>query len=340
MATSLLRHVSRRTTFSSALSVVVLALVPAAVAQTAPISITGFVATFDQSQFTTTYVVTARGKNLAYKWAKAQTGKTCGLFETDGARASWRHPHRSQADPKVPADKWCEDSQQAGGHKGTITVVVTDGSSTCTQAWPFGSLSSQEVREAGGDAPKPVCTQKSAAAPAGAADEPPDLTVEVSGPKRWPVKVATAGLTDAALTESRQLYTLRYDVKVRNDGPGRIDRPFLTVSFFDGRGRPVTWAWGYYQGFSLECEPAEHTDTQRITCRADHDLAPKELVRLWVFVYSSPKDKPGSRDSSEALKRFTKRGLVVKASVGTSTRERTKANNNAEQKTTFVPVET
>lgn len=316
-----------------------LVFVPAAPGESSPIEITGFSATFDQSEFTTTYNVSARGKKLSYKWTKVQSGKECGLFTPDGARATWRHPHKSQMDPAVPQDKWCEDAQQTGGHKGTITVVVSDGTWSCTQTWPFGSLPTQDVKEAGGTVPKPVCIRTTSSSTAATATPaPPDLQVRVVGPKSWSVRVLKKGLGNA-ISEYRRVADLHYLVKVTNDGPGKVERPFLTVSFFDGQGRPVEWVPRYGLGSLWDCEPGYADETHRITCRYVYAaMAPKETAEFRINIYSDSKEDPGNLDSSPVLKRFTKRGLVVKASVGTSTKERTTTNNRAEQTTTFIAV--
>lgn len=157
-------------------------------------------------------------------------------------------------------------------------------------------------------------------------------------PKSWPVKVWKKGFGNA-LAEYRQVDNLHYLVKVTNDGPGKVDKPFLTVSFFDGQGGPVEWVPRYGLVGPWECEPGFSVETQRVTCRYSWpQMGPKETAQFRINIYSNSTKDPGSIDDSPVLKRFTKRGLVVKASVGTSTKERTKTNNQAEQTTTFIAV--
>jgi hypothetical protein len=82
---------------------------------------------------TTTYTVTASdpdGDKLTYTWTKRQPDKPCGVFAPAGPVATWDHPGEQQGGD-------CPHEEDF--HEGTVTVVVSDGTASCTVVDENGS---------------------------------------------------------------------------------------------------------------------------------------------------------------------------------------------------------
>jgi hypothetical protein len=88
----------------------------------------------------TTYKVdasSAAGKPLTYTWTKDKQ-RACGQFSGNGPTAAWVHPDKDFVNPNTGRPE-PGDCPSENHHPGTISVAVSDGSTSCTAEFPFGS---------------------------------------------------------------------------------------------------------------------------------------------------------------------------------------------------------
>lgn len=96
--------------------------------------VTNFVVSWRQDDQANVYTVDAvdpQDDPLTYVWTASVGG--CGTFQAEGQQAVWTHAPR-------PGDGCLRKGKSAdGGLKGTVTVVISDGTFDCTVVYPGGS---------------------------------------------------------------------------------------------------------------------------------------------------------------------------------------------------------
>ena len=142
----------------------------------APPAVSPIHAQLVESEFATHYTVTAQdpsGKTLTYQWRliPPTTDAGCNHFSATGNTAVWHHGDQDGCNHNV---------QVARGHPGTVIVVVSDGSTSCTATY-FGTVP--------GDGPAPQCGPFDQATPA-AVTSPGVVPAAPHGIPPWQVIVA------------------------------------------------------------------------------------------------------------------------------------------------------